>query len=123
MLKRTGLALVLVVDDERFAQQKAELAKRIRARNREMLPAGSMKLLKGKITPKISKKMQLLRTQKLSPQQRRRIAKHAAKARWRRKAASGALIGPPLVTPSAHGQPTSSLGTDCCPPMGDQAAL
>jgi hypothetical protein len=80
MLKGTGLVLALVVDDARFAAQKADLIKRRRAPNREQLPAGSSRLLKGKITPKISRKLQILRNEKLSPQQRRRIAKRAGKA-------------------------------------------
>lgn len=90
-LKGTGLALVLVVDDARFSDTKAQLMKRRRRQN-EMLPAGSMKLLRGKITPKISKKLQLLRTQKLSPQQRRRIARFAARSRWKNRRKDGCEV-------------------------------
>jgi hypothetical protein len=103
-LKHTGLALVLVVDDARFAEHKAELAKRKRARSREVLPAGSIKLLKGKITPKISKKLQVLRNAKLSPQQRRRIAKWAATMRWKAERARRCVAKNTEVAIICHGQ-------------------
>lgn len=119
-LKGTGLALVLVVDDERFAPIRAELEQRKMPRKTELLSAGSMRLLKGKITRKTSQKMQEARNKKLSPQQRRRIAKLAAKARWCRRGVSSrdaALIS------SVHGQPTSDTAAAQGPPMGDQATL
>lgn len=81
-LKGTGLVLALITDDERFAPIREQMATRKMVPRRETLSAGSMRLLKGKITRKTSNKMQLLRNQKLSPQQRRRIAKLAARMRW-----------------------------------------
>lgn len=83
MLKGTGLALALIEDDERFAPVKAEMATRKLRPRIEKLSAESMRLLKGKITSKTSAKMLELRLEKTSPQQRRRIAKRAATARWR----------------------------------------
>lgn len=80
MLKATGMALVLVIDDERFAPLKAKMAKR----KRIVPPNGSIKKPAWLITREASQNMQVLRNKKLSPRQRRLIAKRAAKARWNR---------------------------------------
>lgn len=92
MLAGTGLALVLVVDDERFAPIKEQLAKR---RRRVMPPNGSIKRPTWLFTRGKSMKMQALRNEKLSPQQRRRIAKRAANARWRKAKQSRSLVQQP----------------------------
>lgn len=88
MLKGTGLVIALILDEERFGPLKTQLAPRKRIVKHEMLPAGSMKLVKGKITPKTSIKMQVLRTQKLTARQRSVIAKRAARIRWKRSRAT-----------------------------------
>lgn len=80
LLKATGMALVLVVDDERFAPIRAEMA----TRKRPVHPNGSIRKPAWLITREASQKMQVLRNKKLSPRQRRLIAKRAAKARWNR---------------------------------------
>jgi hypothetical protein len=77
MLKGTGLALVLVVDDERFAPLKEQLAKRRRVNKP---PNGSSKRPTWLFTRSKSLKMQVLRNQALSPKQRKRIARMAGKA-------------------------------------------
>lgn len=79
MLQATGMALVLVIDDERFAPIKAALTKR----QRPVRPNGSMKRPAWLITREASQNMQNLRNQKLTPRQRKMIAKKAAKTRWR----------------------------------------
>jgi hypothetical protein len=89
MLKGTGLALALIVDDERFAPIKAEMAQRKTRERSKMLPPGSIRLLNGKITHKTSIKLQLLRNQKLSSRQRSRIAKLAARSRWSKRRKNG----------------------------------
>lgn len=82
MLKGTGLALVLVVDDERFTETKEQLAKRTRPR----LPTNvSMKRPSWLFTKKNARNMRALGIKSLSPQQRKRIAKRAAKTRWRKQ--------------------------------------
>lgn len=81
-LKGTGMALVLVVDDERFADTKERLAKRRRAKN--VLPNGSIRVPAWLITKETSQNMHSLRNQKLSPRQRQMIAKRAARIRWKR---------------------------------------
>ena len=93
MLKATGTALVLVVDDERFAQAKADLMQRKRPRKP---PNGSMRRPAWLFTRSKSLKMQVLRNRSLSPKQRKKIARKAARARWKRKS-------PPLVPPPADG--------------------
>lgn len=78
MLKATGMALILVIDDDRFALIKEQLGRR----KRPMRSIVRIKRPKWLFNSKTSLKMQGLRNLKLSPQQRRRIAKKAAKARW-----------------------------------------
>lgn len=80
LLKATGMALVMVVDDERFAPVRAEMAQR----KRPVHPNGSIHKPAWLITREASQKMQVLRNKKLSPRQRKLIAKRAAKARWNR---------------------------------------
>lgn len=80
LLKATGMALVMVVDDERFAPVRAEMAKR----KRRMHPNGSIRKPAWLITREASQNMQVLRNKKLTPRQRKLIAKRAAKARWNR---------------------------------------
>jgi hypothetical protein len=93
MLKGTGLALVLVVDDERFAPTKALLAKR----KRPVHPNGSMRRPAWLITKEASQNMQQLRNQKLSPRQRRLIAKKAARTRWQKQRRSVCAVAAPIV--------------------------
>lgn len=81
MLKATGMALVLVIDDERFAPIKAMLAKRerpLRANARIVKPAwlftrDQARLMGGK------------RWAGLSEKKRASIARKAAKARWAKR--------------------------------------
>lgn len=102
MLKGTGLALVLVVDDDRFAPIKDQLAKRRRAR----MPTNvSIKAPKWLISKKNAANMRALGVRSLSPQQRKRIAKKAAKARWRKARAQSALLRPAVQAPSRDGIP------------------
>lgn len=82
MLKDTGLALVLVVDDERFGPVKEQLAKR----RRKAMPTNvSIKPPRWLISKKNAANMRALGVRSLSPQQRKRIAKKAAKARWQKR--------------------------------------
>lgn len=78
MLKATGMALVLVVDDERFAATKAQMSKRKRT-----VPAiGGRQRPTWLFTREKSQQMQVLRNKKLTPHQRKKIARKAAKTRW-----------------------------------------
>lgn len=88
MLKGTGLALVLVVDDERFAETKEQLMQRKKPMRTNVSIAKPTWLF----TKRNAANMRALGIKSLSPQQRRRIAKKAAKARWR-KAKRQALNG------------------------------
>ncbi len=84
MLDATGMVLVAVVDDARFAVVKGTLAVRKR---RDKLSAVSSKRIRGQITIKSAHKMLTLRNQVLSEARRKSIAKKAGKAsgRIRRK--------------------------------------
>lgn len=102
MLQGTGLALVLVVDDARFAPIKEQLAKRRRVSKPTNV---SIKRPSWLFTKRNAANMRALGVKSLSPQQRKRIAKRAAKARWR-KVKSAALIeqpAPQLDVPSPPG--------------------
>jgi hypothetical protein len=81
MLKGTGMALVMVVDDERFAPIKEQLSARKRPRK---LTNVSIKAPKWLISNRNAAFMRALGVQSLSPRQRKRIAKIAAKARWKK---------------------------------------
>ena len=81
VLKATGLALIVVIDDERFAPLKDTLTKR----KRTVRPNGSIKRPHWLITKEISQKMQVLRNQKLSPDKRRAIARKAIRTRWSKR--------------------------------------
>jgi hypothetical protein len=80
-LKGTGMALVLVVDDERFAPIKAELAQRAKPRKpaiaRIARPAW---LFKRKRAREMGKK----RWVGVSDATKTRLAKRAARARWKK---------------------------------------
>src|SRR5258706_4650176 len=90
MLRATGLALIVVLDDERFAPLKATMTKR----ERSVPPNGSMRRPAWLITRESSQNMQQLPNSKLSPRQRRFIAKRAARARWRRSRHEPAVYTP-----------------------------
>lgn len=99
MLKGTGTALVLVIDDERFAPLKAQMAPR--RRKREPANAGS-KRPAWLITKEKAGKMATKRLLGLTPAQRKKLARKAGKAsgRARRKRARAAIVPPaPVATP------------------------
>lgn len=81
MLKATGMALVLVIDDERFAPVKAQMSKR----QRPMRTNVSIKPPHWLISKETASKMRALGVLKLSPRQRKLIAKRAARARWSKR--------------------------------------
>ena len=91
MLKGTGLALVLVVDDERFAPVKATLAKR---RRRNLPSNAGMKPPKWLFTKKTASEMGKRRFALMTDLERTRHQRKAAKAMHRarrRKADSPAI--------------------------------
>ncbi len=83
MLKASGLALIVVVDDERFAVVKGDHT--LRKHKRRQPPNGSMARPHWLISRDSSANMQKMRNEKLSPKQRKAIARKAAKARWKRR--------------------------------------
>ena len=117
MLKGTGMALVLVVDDERFAPIKEQLVARKRPRQQANASSTRPRWL---FTKKKAREMGTKRWALLTPAQRKRLARKAGKAsaRARRRCAkekTGALLtcaGSPL---SADGQPSPIAKSNCCP--------
>lgn len=106
MLKGTGLALVLVVDDERFASLKEQLGRR----RRPYYPAkaGSAKPA-WLFTKKKAREMGKRRFSTMTDSERKRHQRKAGKAsgRARRRKARlkpGALLVPVQQASSAHGQ-------------------
>jgi hypothetical protein len=81
MLAGTGLALVLVVDDERFAEQKAQLAKR---RRRSIPPIAGIALPAWLFRKKRAREMGKRRFALMTPTQRKKHQRKAANARWRK---------------------------------------
>lgn len=106
MLKGTGLALVLVVDDERFAPIKEQLGKRKRPRqqaNASSAPAPWL-FCKDK-----AREMGKKRWSGMTPEKRKKMMRKAGRASGRarrRKSASGALLAPAQSASSVHGQPS-----------------
>lgn len=97
MLKATGLALVLVVDDARFAAVKARLVKR----RRTVKPAiaGIVKPA-WLFTKDKAREMGKKRWSGVSDLKRKRLAKRAAKARWRKARKTTAAPAPsPIASP------------------------
>lgn len=83
MLKGTGLALVLVVDDERFAPLKEQLQKRARPRKP---PNAGIARPTWLFTRKKAREMGKKRFALMTDLERKRHQRKAAKARWKRKA-------------------------------------
>lgn len=83
MLKGTGLALVLVVDDERFAPVKEQLAKRKRPRMQANARMASTPWL---FCKEKAREMGVKRWSAMTPAKRTRLMRKVAKARWRKRA-------------------------------------
>jgi len=87
MLKGTRLALMLVIDDERFGAAKPELIARQRPVPKPNAKPLSKAALRQIITGTFASHGKiggLLRSSLLSPSQRKKIAKAGARARWRK---------------------------------------
>lgn len=82
MLKGTGLALVLVVDDARFAPVKATLAKR---RRKNVRPIGRRVRPAWLFTREKSREMNEKRWSTVPVEQRKKIIKKLNKAKWSRR--------------------------------------
>jgi hypothetical protein len=88
MLKGTGLALVLVVDDERFAPLKEQLM----PRKRPPKPAiAGMARPTWLFTKQKARELGKKRFSLMTPAQRKRHQRKAAKARWRKQRKSASL--------------------------------
>lgn len=109
MLKGTGLALVLVIDDERFAQIKEQLAKR--KNRRQPANAGSKRptwlINKDNAREMGTKRMSCMTPAQLKRHQRK-AGKASAKARRVKARLAGTLPALQAQSCSAHGQPTSN---------------
>lgn len=108
MLKGTGLALVLVVDDERFAPIKEQLA--TRKRPRQPANGGSAHptwLFSKDKAREMGKKRFAGMSEAQRKRHQRKAGRASARAR-RRKAQSGALLAAPQPTSSQDGQSTPS---------------
>jgi hypothetical protein len=81
MLKATGMALVLVIDDERFAPIRAEMAKR----KRRMRPNARIIEIRGYFNAGNARQMGSKRWEGLSDEERARAMRKVARARWRKR--------------------------------------
>lgn len=124
MLKGTGMLLIAVVDDERFAIIKADLEQR--KRPRKPPNAGSPRpvwLFTKKKAREMGKKRFSLMTDSERKRHQRKAGKASGRAR-RRKAQrkAGALLMSPQLPSCADGH-TPNTKAHCCPQVGDQAPL
>jgi hypothetical protein len=105
-LKGTGMALVLVVDDERFAATKDRLAKRRRARTPAIAGSRSPSWLFAKDKAReMGKKRFSLMTDAQRKRHQRKAGRASGKAR-RLKAKAGALLASATAASCADGQST-----------------
>lgn len=97
MLKATGLVLIAVVDDERFAAVKAQMSPRkrpVQAKARIVRPAWLF-------TKEKAREMGKKRWAGMSPSKRSRLARKAVNARWKR---SRCVAGNSELPIMPHGQ-------------------
>lgn len=105
MLKGTGLALVLVTDDERFAPVKAMLTQRRRPREQANARCTRPAWL---FTRDKAREMGKKRWSTLTPAQRKRLTRKAGKASARARKRRGALLVSTAQPSSTHGQSPSN---------------
>ena len=101
MLKATGMALILVIDDERFAPVKAKMAKR----KKHMRAVARIRRVKGYFTKENAVKYGKKRWDGISPAVRKKIMHKVAKAGWikrRRAIADAVLAAQSLPIPASH---------------------
>lgn len=127
MLKGTGMVLVAVVDDERFAAIKADLIARKRPRKQANASSAKPAWL---FTKKKARELGRKRWSRLTPAQRQRLArkmgKASVKARRRKRLEeakkSGALLTSAQSAPSPDGQ-TPVAREGCSAQIRDCAAV
>jgi hypothetical protein len=111
MLKGTGLALVLVVDDGRFAPLRDQLVKR----RRQPAIAGSTRpawLFSKNKAREMAKKRFSVMTESQRKRLARKAGKASARARRRKAKQSGALLAPVTAASCVHGQSTPNARAD-----------
>jgi hypothetical protein len=82
MLKATGLALVLVVDDDRFEPIKQTLTKRKKPLMRSIVRTRRPEWL---LTSEKARKISKNRWEEVPPEMRKKMMRKVAKARWKRR--------------------------------------
>lgn len=98
MLEDTGLALVLVVDDERFAPLKEQLAKRKRPLMRSTVRTMRPKWL---FNSEKASKARKKGWEDVPPETRKKIMRKVAKARWRKRRRKPSTSGSPVAVGAA----------------------
>ncbi len=122
MLKGTGLALVLVVDDERFAPLKEQLATR---RRKPPAIAGSPRptwLFTKRKARKMGKRRFSMMTEAQIKRHQRKAGKASGRAR-RLKARASALLAVVQSSPCADGQSPPITNQDRRPQIRDRAKI
>ena len=101
LLKATGMVLVLVIDDERFAEIKSKLIKR----KKTVRAVARIKRVKGYFTKENAAKCAEKRWKDVPDHIRSRLARKAIRARWRgRKRRAGTLLESQAQSSCANGQ-------------------
>lgn len=88
MLKATGMALILVIDDERFAPVKAEMA----TRKKVMRAVARIKRVKGYFNKENAVKHGKKRWDGIPANIRKKLMRKVAKARWHQRKRAGASL-------------------------------
>jgi hypothetical protein len=98
ILKATGMALVLVIDDERFAPIKAQMSKR----KKTIRPVARIKRVKGYFTKENAVKHSKKRWDGIPLAIRKKIMRRVAKAGWitRRRAIAAAKALAAIPSPA-----------------------
>ncbi len=101
LLKATGMVLVAVIDDERFAQIKDQLM----ARKHKVRRVGRLIRMKGPITKENAAKYNKARWENVTPEMRKKFMRKIAKAGWRTRRAQARHAAASGMTISACAAP------------------
>ena len=97
LLKATGMALVLVIDDERFAPIKAKMI----ARKKRVRAVARIKRVKGFFDKENAGKHAKKRWESIPPAVRSKMMRKVIKARWRQRKRQALICNTPNSLPSA----------------------
>lgn len=118
MLKTLGLALILVADDDRFAETKAQLLQTredVTKRKRSMRPIVRIKRVKGFFTKENAAIMNKKQWENIPAAVRTKMMRKLAKTRWKAARSRSARLAREGSIPGSHQPPMSHASpVDAC---------